>query len=72
MNKNRAPALNPGLEAGAAVLRSTCNAQGGYYTPDGQCLGLKPPSPPILPPQRSLPPSYNCTQIGNTTTCTPY
>jgi hypothetical protein len=54
------PAPNPGTAFGAGVQRGLCNSQGGYFTPDGQCV--KPPQPP----------SYRCWQVGNTTDCTPY
>jgi len=63
LNQNRAPASNPGLEFGAGVQRGLCNSQGGYYTPDGQCV--KPPSPP-------QPPSYRCQRFGDSTACNPY
>jgi hypothetical protein len=55
-------AANPGTAAGAGALRSLCNSQGGYYTPDGQCL--RPQPPPRTP-------SYSCRRIGNTVTCDP-
>ena len=54
------PAPNPGTAFGAGVQRGLCNSQGGYFTPDGQCV--KPPQPPL----------YRCWQVGNTTDCTPY
>ena len=62
------PAANPGLEAGRGMLRSLCNSEGGYYTPDGQCLRLMSPQP--QPPARL--PSWRCQQTGNTTNCTSY
>jgi hypothetical protein len=62
------PVTNPGLEAGRGMLRGLCNGQGGYYTPDGQCLRPTPP-PPQLPARL---PSWQCQQVGNTTNCSAY
>jgi len=56
---------NIGLEAGRGALRAACNSEGGYYTPDGQCL-----RPTLQLPARL--PSWQCQQIGNTTNCTPF
>jgi hypothetical protein len=61
----RAPAPNPGLEAGRAVLRAICNQQGGYYTPDNQCIHQPSSFSPMTP-------SWRCNTFGNTTTCNPY
>jgi len=65
---NQRPVTNPGLEAGRGVLGSICNSQGGYYTPDGQCLRPMPP-PPQLPART---PTWQCQQAGNTTNCSAY
>lgn len=62
------PAANPGLEAGRGMLRGLCNGQGGYYTPDGQCIRPQPPAPQL--PARL--PSWQCQQIGSTTNCSAY
>jgi hypothetical protein len=61
----RSPWSNIGLEAGRGALRAACNSEGGYYTPDGQCLRPTPQLPARLP-------SWQCQQIGNMTNCTPF
>jgi hypothetical protein len=61
------PAANPGLEAGRGMLRGLCNSEGGYYTPDGQCIRPQTPAPQ-LPSRRS----WQCQQNGNSTNCWGY
>jgi hypothetical protein len=64
----RSPWSNIGLEAGRGALRAACNSDGGYYTPDGQCL--RPTPPPLQLPARL--PSWPCTQFGNITNCSAF
>src|SRR5438128_423604 len=48
-----------GLEFGRAALRSSCNSQGGYYTPDGQCLRSTAPPLQLL----AQLPSWQCQHV---------
>jgi len=68
LRNQRPPAPNIGLEAGRGMLRALCNSDGGYYTPDGQCL--RPTPPPLQLPARL--PSWSCTQFGNMTNCSAF